>query len=205
VGTLVGPMSVSACKPLRPMKFEKKSTVIETLEKSKQLQDIFNKLRNEGYNVNIKGLRAVENKDNILLDIPIEKSGVNPTKELLLAIEDGKIKSIVTVSKKVVTNGVLYRFTNENGEEHCLIVKDNSRKLDIFTLTDEGYPLWGPDWECVGMCLTDFCIQNWWYCSGCWSLIYFCILDLTKATCLAALTCVGPVAGFCLAQCWRWW
>lgn len=189
--------------------FLARDIIENTLNSSTNLQNVLKDLESQGYIADINNAQSTNFGEKTIIDIPIisnmDLNDCYIATNIVIGLQDGEVYLINIYSVKHITDGFLYMVTNEKGDNGYFIVKGITSGDAQVIVMNEGFPLWGPDWGCVSLCLTEFGFSNPEYMQICGSVLVICLLEPTKATCLAALICFGPPALYCLGQCWSWW
>ena len=56
-------------------------------------------------------------------------------------------------------------------------------------------------WTCVGLCIAQFCAENWEYCEICWGFCSICIVAPDPWFCGMCLACIGAPVAYCAITC----
>jgi len=192
VGTLVDPLNVSACKPVKPVAVEKKIAIINTVVNSDEFVKL---IENQKLPLNLENATVTATKDRTnIVFIPLENTGYKGFSFLVYIVKNDKIQKTAVVEKEQITDGFLYKITVKN-KIYYFSVSNNGRIA--------GLPFTAGFEDCMAECLGLWCAQDPW---GCWACIGTCISCFAPPhlTCIPCAICAGSAGIGCIIQCLFW-
>ena len=175
--------------------------------KNPRVNTVIENLKEKGYTIVKSQSQVLKNTkdETTFIRIPMMNSADESINEIYIILEDNQINKIISISTKVITNGVIFKMSDENDNSKSLIIKKGEDgRLIPELLNDKGIPI--PlnrmdYWACVALCLFEFTITNWWYLTICGAVLVTCIIAPNPVSCAGAIICYGVPATYCMGFC----